>query len=142
MTNLSQWFLLSEQTPWEVGVYEVQVSHLKKADGMLSFFDGRIFRYIKNDVDSAFNAREEYTSAQVTHWRGLSTNPEVKKKPRNQRKQFVIVMKAAGENLELRHPVGVFEDEKNADAFLEIHQKRCPKFYYYKSWTPRFRTPE
>lgn len=72
----------------------------------------------------------------------LSTNPEVKKKAQNKRKQFVVVMEAAGENLERQHPVGVFEDEKNADVFLAIHQKRCPKFYYYKSWTPRFRTPE
>lgn len=41
MTNLSQWFQLSEQTPWEVGVYQVEY-----ATGSIghSYFDGKNFK--------------------------------------------------------------------------------------------------
>lgn len=141
MTNLSQWFDLAEQKPWQPGIYQVcwMPDHMFN---WYAFWDGEDFRAIYDEIHLADKCRDEKRIEVVRKWRGLSTNPEAKNKPRNQRKQFVIVMEAAGENLERQHPVGVFEDEKNADAFLEIHQKRCPKFYYYKSWTPRFRTPE
>lgn len=130
--NLSQWFDLAEQKPWEVGVYEVQSKHLPKELGMYSFFDGHVFRYIKRDANSAFNYRADTTYAEIVRWRGLSTNPEVKKKPQNNRKTMYVVIDRGGV---VDTPVAAFFDAKNAQEYSE-------RLAYPRIKRIRFRTPE
>lgn len=104
MTNLSQWFLLSEQTPWEVGVYEVHIG-LRFSDGIkeakeqfqewFAFWDGSQFSLSTGDIYRAENMKsvQEGSDVGVFKWRGLSTNSEVKKKE-NKRKTMYVIMKA------------------------------------------------
>ena len=42
MTNLSQWFDLAEQTPWEVGVYELTDN---ASWHCYAYWDGQSFSY-------------------------------------------------------------------------------------------------
>jgi len=145
MTNLSQWFDLAEQKPWEVGVYEARLSGLidyPSVIGRYTWWNGEFFEPLSDSVEEAcdrIDSERFRTSANITHWRGLSTNPEVKKKQGNRKVTRYVVMTiytTGGYGL----PLEVFEDNKLAHAYLE--KERFMHFYPLEVKTIRFRTPE
>lgn len=141
MTNLSQWFDLAQQNPWEVGVYEVQSKHQPQELGMYSFFDGHVFRYIKRDANSAFNYRADMTFAEIVRWRGLSTNPEVKKKPSgNRRVTKYAVMTSVSSIANHGQLLAVFSTEELAKKYAD--RESPAHFYPLEVHKIRFRTPE
>ena len=126
MTNLSQWFLLSEQTPWEVGVYEVRDSWGSR---WMCRWDGEKFLAQARNVETA-NLQTHPPTICILHWRGLSTNPEVKKKE-DKRKTMYVVMKAISNS-----PVASFSNVNAARDYagrvnFPVRIRRI-----------RFRTPE
>lgn len=149
MTNLSQWFDLAEQKPWEVGVYEVDEDSLvgrrssEDGDFLAAYFDGIDFGFIAcvtkgSGTFSVQRAKDNFTSGSyntnIQRWRGLSTNPEVKKKQVNKRVTRHIVVKWnewGGSN----SIVGSYENPKIAQA----HADRLPTAHVK---TIRFLTPE
>lgn len=133
MTNLSQWFYMAEQNPWEVGVYEALFPQDKEFQ-WFSYWDGEKF-------NSGWTTKERalqhaggvfVDSTQPTKWRGLSTNPEVKKKPQNKRKTMYVVIDRGGV---VDTPVAAFFDAKNAQEYSE-------RLAYPRIKRIRFRTPE
>ena len=111
MTNLSQWFQLSEQKPWEVGVYIVYETNNAP---WYSYWNGKKFGYLVRDVDKAENHSKFPTNFIFSEWRGLSTNPEVKKKE-NKRKTMYVVMKAISNS-----PVASFSNVNDARDYAGI----------------------
>lgn len=124
--NLSQWFLLSEQTPWEVGVYEVRDSWGSR---WMCRWDGEKFLAQARNVETA-NLQTHPPTICILHWRGLSTDPEVKKKE-DKRKTMYVVMKAISNS-----PVASFSNVNAARDYagrvnFPVRIRRI-----------RFRTPE
>lgn len=127
--NLSQWFDLAEQKPWEVGVYEAKYDGLDKI--YYSWFNGEQFQsgwYSKQKAKENKNMPSGLGLV-PEKWRGLSTNPEVKKKTSGNRKvtRYVVTEHA--------YAVGVYEVEKNA-------RKHAERIECGHVQTIRFRTPE
>lgn len=127
MTNLSQWFLLSEQTPWEVGVYEVEDSW---GCIWMCRWNGEKFLAQAKNAGIA-NLQTHSATICIRRWRGLSTSPEVKKKPQNKRKTMYVVMNAVTNN-----PTASFFSVNSARDYAETvnFPVRVKKI--------RFRTPE
>ena len=145
--NLSQWFDLAEQKPWEVGVYEVDGDTLagrrssEDGDFLAAYFDGIDFGFIAcvspgSGTFSIQSAKDNFTSGSyntnIQRWRGLSINPEVKKKPQNKRKTMYVVIDRGGV---VDTPVAAFFDAKNAQEYSE-------RLAYPRIKKIRFRTPE
>ena len=138
MTNLSQWFLLSEQTPWEVGVYELTGN--PSWHYCYAYWDGQSFSYawaseIVGSRQLAYESRNQKNQvhwfSRMKKWRGLSTDPEVKKNPVNKRKTMYMVMKAISNS-----PVASFSNVNAARDYagrvnFPVRIRRI-----------RFRTPE
>ena len=133
MTNLSQWFDLAEQKPWEVGVYEVQTPLY---NSQYSYWDGVRFNFISSTRDGAHGyyliGHRGGDGLSVTNWRGLSfglsTNPEVKKKQGNKRvPRYVVTI--------WEEVVATYESKPNAYKHANRHPSGRVK-------TIRFRTPE
>lgn len=76
MENLSQWFDLSVQKPWEEGVYKMLYPGLEENE-IYSFFDGSAFNSgwfsIKRAIENKTSGPDGLT--EPTHWRGLSNPP-------------------------------------------------------------------
>lgn len=96
--NLSQWFLLSEQTPWEVGVYEVNSGNEWNHITYSSYWCGSKFHGGWGFPEEAYENKDHPGDGSGSKWRGLSTSPEVKKKPQNKRKTMYVVMNAVTNN--------------------------------------------
>ena len=129
--NLSQWFDLAEQKPWEVGVYEAKYDGLDKI--YYSWFNGEQFQsgwYSKQKAKENKNMPSGLGLV-PEKWRGLSTSPEVKKKPQNKRKTMYVVMNAVTNN-----PTASFFSVNSARDYAETvnFPVRVKKI--------RFRTPE
>ena len=128
--NLSQWFDLAEQKPWEVGVYEAKYDGLDKI--YYSWFNGEQFQsgwYSKQKAKENKNMPSGLGLV-PEKWRGLSTNPEVKKKE-NKCKTMYVVMKAISNS-----PVASFSNVNAARDYagrvnFPVRIRRI-----------RFRTPE
>lgn len=136
--NLSQWFDLAEKKPWEVGVYRVELSMKNKPDlctisEWYAYWDGYKFGSFRLSPDESFRNRNGSLSQDLCNikWRGLSTNPEVKKKPQNKRKTMYVVMNAVTNN-----PTASFFSVNSARDYAETvnFPVRVKKI--------RFRTPE
>lgn len=135
MTNLSQWFDLAEQTPWEVGVYEVEDSW---GCIWMCRWNGEKFLAQAKNAGIA-NLQTHSATICIRRWRGLSTSPEVKKKPQNKRKTMYVVQAlwASG----LYKAEGSYQNHENAKnhlARLESN-KSCDDAWIE---TIHFRTPE
>ena len=139
--NLSQWFDLTEQKPWEVGVYEFKAidrwgDPLKRP--YYSWWDGKEFHGGWDDPVMAYE-NKSYTELgfySATHWRGLSTNPEVKKKHGGNKKvtRHIVYMKIDGCAL-MSKIFGIYESLAEAKKKQAMHRRSSLK-------TIRFRTPE
>lgn len=147
--QLTEWFDIEKQKPWEIGVYEImyQTNLLAAA-----YFDGEIFKNGYTDafpqcrrIDLAYSNRVkfEHDYLRVTRWRGLNFNPNAPTNPAkkaNKRKQCIVVMRTDGWIDPI--PLACFDNEKHADAFIAWHAPRSKSEILYKTWTKRFRTPE
>lgn len=153
--NLSQWFNLDEQKPWEPGVYEVDGDFLfggrKTESGafLAAYFDGIGFGFVACVDDVQENS--EFTidrvenrfkhgvyNSLVTRWRGLASDPSAKPKARGNRKVTrYVVMESLLVN---DRAVASFEKRKVADAYLKMNPG-CPMLPNYIKKI-RFRTPE
>lgn len=148
--DLTPWFVLSEQEPWEAGVYEVFVSH---DSSCFTYWDGLKFNYAWTDFfgdaaigyahDSKRSQRQVHWFPENPKWRGLSTNPEKPKRVEKKQKTMHIAM---------QHQVGFrssalgsFESKKLAEKCADWHRKNI-EFAFHKATytvqTIRFRTPE
>lgn len=130
--QLTGWFDIEKQKPWETGVYRVKVEHMPERDDLFSFFNGVEFKWISPRLDSAYKKRDMETNAVVTKWRGLSQNPNAKpKRSGNKRKvMYVVAHKAT------RCAEAVFSKKKNAQEYA-----KHLTFSVYITKI-RFRTPE
>lgn len=138
--NLTDWFNLDEQKPWEPGVYEVETESLHNG---YSYWDGGIFNWVGNNIEYAIGAFERGdrggSGRGTIRWRGLSSAPsakpapEPKPKARGNRKvtRYVVMDR---EKL-FPMPAAVFKSKKLADAYAE-------KMPWSKVERVRFRTPE
>lgn len=77
-SELSQWFNLSEQKPWEPGVYEIKSG----TRWFYSFWDGCAFHAGWVSVSRAYNNRNHRFGGgdYYPEWRGLSYDPSLPKK--------------------------------------------------------------
>lgn len=136
---VTQWFELSQQKPWEQGVYECMLEHLGSRV-LFGYFDGQSFVRFEHDIDRLLDRKHKGTFASCVKWRGLSSLPAAPKKHAgNKRKTMYVVlalwsdgmMKSEGayNNLDLA---------KDHVARLEKN-KSCDDTWFEKI---RFRTPE
>lgn len=129
--NLSQWFDLAEQKPWEVGVYEVENKSKKHPNlRIYSYWNGYRFGWVEQFPWLAEMQGHNASIRTEIKWRGLSTKPEVKKKE-NKRKTMYVVMKAISNS-----PVASFSNVNAARDYagrvnFPVRIRRI-----------RFRTPE
>lgn len=131
--TLSPWFDLDEQKPWTQGVYEVQIM---EEIGKFSYWCGKEFHWVGGSVEyaqSRFDMGERKGLGEfVSKWRGLSSAPSPKPKPRgNPKVARYVVMSFLGSC-----PVASFENKKAALAYSEAvnFPVRVKKI--------RFRSPE
>lgn len=131
--NLSQWFDLAEQKPWEVGVYELSGQNFNGT--AYSYWNGNQFMYTWDSSfgkQSAWDSRHDHSQpswfCNMQKWRGLSTNPEVKKISGNRKvTRYVVTI--------LEEVVATYESKPNAYKHANRHPSGRVK-------TIRFRTPE
>lgn len=133
--NLSQWFDLAQQNPWEVGVYEAQFAEDKTGFRWFSHWDGKNFNSGWTTIERCIQHSGDFfrDARQPILWRGLSTNPEVKKKPSGNRKVTRHVVIDRGGCID--KPVAVFSRKKLAEEYGS-------KLFAATVKTIRFRTPE
>ena len=143
--ELTGWFELSDQEPWEPGVYDVElgiVEHGKLISGIRqfsewkSYWDGYCFKSASDSVERAFINRyiNESTGLRVVKWRGLASDPSAKPKPKrsgNPKVTRYVVIAVGSEKT-----VATFKGETAALDYAEIvnFQVRVKKI--------RFRSPE
>jgi hypothetical protein len=135
--NLTDWFNLSEQKPWEPGAYEVDLGGGPDKD--FSYWDGSDWGFISQSPLHAESRDEGYTNCTVLRWRGLSSDPNAKPAPEpkpkargNRRVTRYVVMDP---NYSLPTPVGTYGCKENAQE----RKQSIPGAYILKI---RFRTPE
>lgn len=124
--QLTGWFDVETQNPWEPGVYEEE-------DGYYSWWDGRKFCGCWRKIETAIkNKNFSGCASNVTRWRGLAQNPHAKpKRSGNKRKvMYVVAHKAT------RCAEAVFSKKKNAQEYA-----KHLNFSVYITKI-RFRTPE
>lgn len=144
--NLSQWFNLDEQKPWDPGVYEVEFKSIFDGANRIakSFFDGEKFNFLSHEMygfsaEKAFEKRKCCGGGRlVFRWRGLASDPNAKPKARGNRKVTrYVVMESLLVN---DRAVASFEKRKAADAYLKMNPGWPMLPNYIKKI--RFRTPE
>lgn len=143
MQELSQWFNLSEQKPWQVGVYELKGGGVESS---YSWFNGVNFMYtwdasfgIEQAFDSRFDNDQPSWFPEITHWRGLSScpsKPAPSPKPRGNRRVTRYVV-TESKSIYYRTPVAVFDEKPTAQEYLKQNPKK-----FLRIEPIRFRTPE
>lgn len=145
--ELTGWFDLSEQEPWEPGVYDVElgiIEHGKLISGIRqfsewkSYWDGYCFKSASDSVERAFINRyiNESTGLRVVKWRGLSSDPNAKPKPKRSVNPKVTryVVTSDGD------AVATFASKPLAEAYAKSIEKRRASVVWVE--TIRFRSPE
>lgn len=134
--NLSQWFNLADQKPWEPGVYEVQRQDYDYGGQFSLFKNGKFHEVSVKGPDLAIYWAEKSgvgDGCDVVKWRGLASAPNDKPKARgNRRVTRYVVMDP---NYSLPTPVGTYGCKENAQE----RKQSIPGAYILKI---RFRTPE
>lgn len=129
--DMTEWFKLSQQKPWEPGVYECTVEHLGSRV-LFGYFDGKAFVRFESDIDILLKNANQGTGAKCVKWRGLASSPSAqKKRAGNKRKTMYVVM----DKMEIDKPLGCFMCEIVARNFAS-------KFKWAEVEKIRFRTPE
>lgn len=139
--ELTGWFELSEQKPWEPGVYEL--SGCDFDDSAYSYWDGERFMYSWRSffgVHQAWKSRSDSSQphwfGQITRWRGLSSDPNAKPKPKRSGNPKVTryVVTSDGD------AVATFARKPLAEAYAKSIEKRRASVVWVE--TIRFRSPE
>lgn len=130
--ELSQWFDINEQKPWEPGVYEVDEDSFGK---WFSYWDGKNFGYLAMDVNEAIDEFSLHTNFVVEKWRGLSSDQSAKPKPKPKGNRKVTRYVVMDPNYSLPTPVATYACKENAQE----RKQEIPGGYILKI---RFRTPE
>lgn len=119
--DLSKWFDLNEQKPWEHGVYEVKFRSVSGGERLAtSYFDGEKFNFLSHSqydfsIDVAYkNRRCCGGGARVTRWRGLKKNPSAPKPKANKRKTMYVVV-----NVRKDKPCAAFDKVNDARDYAE-----------------------
>ena len=133
--ELSQWFDINVQEPWEPGVYEVPGIYGAE-ETYFSYWCGIGFHGGRNTVEIAIQ-QKKYSSIEPRYkkWRGLSTNPTAKPKPKPKGNRKVTRYVVMDPNYSLPTPVGTYACKENAQE----RKQAIPGGYILKI---RFRTPE
>lgn len=134
--NLSQWFNLDDQKPWEPGVYEVEIKgYTRDKDSAYSFWDG--MKFYQPCIIGFKHVEESKTWAvtsahRIYKWRGLASDPSAKPKARGNRRVTRYVVRSYDKQKVFASFVNVDNARVYADSINE--QVRITKI--------RFRTPE
>lgn len=142
--QLTEWFDIEKQKPWEPGVYLVFMEYGVER---YSFFDGKRFNYVisPDSIDPikyAFNTRKEKgAGSAVKKWRGLNFNPSKPKKQGNKRKTMYVVMAQNKKTLDAECD-GAFAKKENAEARKQSALKIAGDTHRVWIQKIRFRTPE
>jgi len=135
--QMTGWFCMTEQTPWEAGVYEVQYSSTVQG---CAYFNGNDFAYgwvigtLEQNIQNALIDMNKKECVQPIKWRGLNHNPDAPEKPKsagNKRKTMYVVCHQASRSTE-----AAFNKKENAQEYAEYLNFPV----YIKKI--RFRTPE
>lgn len=137
--QLTVWFDVEKQKPWEPGVYQIKVNgEICKLDTN-SFWNGEYFCVCGSTIERASlpEAIKGKTNNNITHWRGLSQNPNAKPQKRsgNKRKVMYVVQEIANNGMLLRS-LASFRDMKHAKSYA------ASVYCYTRIDKIRFRTPE
>lgn len=127
--QLTGWFDVEKQKPWEPGVYVVDEDSLGT---WYAYWNGESFGRLYLCPYDAKNRRNRHTNFVVTKWRGLSKKPNAKpKRSGNKRKVMYVVCCQRP-----RCTLAGFAKKENAQKYAE--HLNFP-VYITKI---RFRTPE
>ncbi len=136
--ELSQWFDINVQKPWEPGVYEVQY---KNGSIGCAYFNGNEFTYgwvigsREENIKDEFRSANECDSDQPISWRGLASNHAATAKPKPKGNRKVTRYVVMDPNYSLPTPVATYACKENAQE----RKQAIPGGYILKI---RFRTPE
>lgn len=139
--QMTGWYHLSEQTPWEVGVYEVQYPSGVKGCAYFNgndFACGWVIGTLEQNIQNALVDMNEKECVQPIKWRGLNHNPDAPVKPKsngNKRKVMYVVIDANRFG-SFRGALAAFDNLKNAQEYAEYATG------YVRIQKIRFRTPE
>lgn len=145
--TLTDWFNLSEQKPWEPGVYAVDGSN-SIYEGF-AYWDGEEFGWICVTKDSEHIYRKN--GCKVDVWRGLSSDPNAKPAPEpkpkahgNRKVTRYVVAETVGlytSHIDPNAIHGAYSDRQIAeDVAKRLRDSGSVTARVFK--TKRFRTPE
>lgn len=130
--ELSQWFDINVQKPWEPGVYEVSSSRSWNPLTYSSYWCGEKFHGGWGCPNEAYENRDHPGDGCGAEWRGLANNPKAKPKTKGNRKVTRYVVRS----YDKQKVFASFANVDNARLYAEgINEPvRITKI--------RFRTPE
>lgn len=79
--ELTGWFELSDQKPWEPGVYKIQ-DRFGYDREWFSYWCGKDFHGGWGSIEDALDHKCTLYGIKYTKWRGLSSDPNAKPKPK------------------------------------------------------------
>ena len=137
--ELSQWFDINEQKPWEPGVYEVDVKYGFR-EPTVSYWNGEYFCFTCSKNNGYINAKQKglirgKSDCHLVKWRGLSSDQSAKPNPNPKGNRKVTRYVVMDPNYSLPTPVGTYACKENAQE----RKQAIPGGYILKI---RFRTPE
>ena len=139
--ELSQWFDINEQKPWELGVYEVREEcDIGKNQKWYSYWNGKKFMYYTHiSEQDAFEEKSKPTGCITSHWRGLASNlsakPQPKQKGNRKVTRYVVMRKSDPPAPVATYSGWIHAARKSNDLTIST------PFRYYVVKI-RFRTPE
>lgn len=137
--NLSQWFSLDEQKPWEPGVYEVACKY-GSGRNYFSYWCGVGFHGGWGSVERAIENKNKSIEPAYQKWRGLASDPNAKPKARGNRKVTRWLHFTGMLGSDLIHKIhGVYKTKKEAEI---ARDKRNSHGWRSAIQKIRFRTPE
>lgn len=112
--EISQWFDINVQKPWEPGVYQVPCKYGWK-ETYFSYWCGVGFHGGWNTVEIAIQRKKHHIEPEYQKWRGLASEPSAKPKPKSNRKvtRYVVM-----DDIE-RKPIASFATKKAAENYEE-----------------------
>lgn len=132
--ELSQWFDINEQKPWEPGVYEVSSSRSWSPLTYSSYWCGEKFHGEWGFPEEALENKDHPGDGCGAKWRGLASDPSAKPKPKargNRKVTRYVVM----DKTQIDTPLGVF-------SCPVVAANHAAKFKWAEVEKIRFRTPE
>ena len=135
--ELSQWFDINVQKPWEPGVYEAEFEDDDSGWRFFSHWNGSAFNSRWLSIERCMeHAHEGFRDRRTPiRWRGLASDQSVKPKPKARGNRMVTRYVLMDPNYSLPTPVGTYACKENAQE----RKQAIPGGYILKI---RFSTPE